>query len=157
MKKLHFLFTNGSKFTLPLPDGTNVLDQVTLLTSFVETNETHVACHSKVYASTSKVKFPLSRGFYVGYESEPGKIDTLITPESKAIKYRGKALLLASLATEIEYRINAINAVIPFVGCSVNLTPQMCEALEREQMDKEQAKIRKEQKALNQVNAVIEG
>lgn len=142
MRKLHFLFSNGAKFSLEIPTGKTIRERVTMLSEFVGQNEKHVENHRSCYASGARVKFPTSRGFYVGYEDETGTIKTLITPESKAIKYRGKALLLETLASEIEYRVNALTNDVPFVGCRTDFTSQMLEAIEHEQSVKERKALK---------------
>lgn len=143
MKKLLFLFTNNSRFTLEIPEGTTLRERVRELSAFVNENETHVETHKKVFASGTRVKFPTSRGFFVGYQDGDGAIQTLITPDSKAIKYRGKALLLDELATELEFRVNNLTVRPPYTLCLTGYTDTMQKSLDQAQAAKDRAAERK--------------
>jgi hypothetical protein len=153
MKKLHFLFTNGAKFSLEIPEGTNILDRVNALAIFAKQNNEHVESHKELYSSKSRVKFPTSRGFFVGYEGTEGQVQTLITPDSSALIFRGKALTSELLANEIEYRVNQLSGERLYIGCRTGYTPLMAAKLEADKVKSEEAKERKAQKLLAAANS----
>lgn len=136
MKKLHFLWSNGSRFSLNVPENTNIRERVELLVKQVAGQNAHLANHKGIYSSQSAVKFPTSRCYFVGYDNGNDQIVTLLDMKNRALKFGGKSLTNDNLPTAIEYQVNKLGQDSVVAPCEIGFTDEMILTIEADEARK---------------------
>lgn len=90
MLKLLFLFTEGSKFSLPFTKA-NLSSKLVEFHKFVNKTNSEAENGKQFASGKTALKFPTYRAMYIGLEIE-GRIVTVLDLKNKAYRYKGRSL-----------------------------------------------------------------
>src|SRR5688572_19781839 len=149
--KLLFLFTEGSKFSLEIPEKVNLLTRITEFLSFVNKTNNEAENGKQFASGKTCLKFPTYRAMYIGLEID-GNITTILDLKNKAFRYRGKALHNDLFASYLEKQVLHVlsGKLAPCVNEGFNPSGTLEQPVMRERAENQERKERKLLQASNE-------